>query len=217
MRGCCDGDRSAPAPDRPAKLLCKPRVKRGCSFSRNPFLETLGGGGRGPGKKPRAFRGSGLLSDKSHAKQRGFLVAHKVSQIIRSDKDYSFDIMNEENLPLVHFLFARKRRHRLRQAGAGRCRQGQIDQGWEEAEDRSPNRAAKSYPRTHCVINRTLRFSAAVLPLFETRSTAAICKDVVAAALGLDEAMPLGRIEPFHSTFRHLTAPIEYCRSGFIA
>ena len=94
MRGCCDGDRSAPAPDRPAKLLCKPRVKRGCSFSRNPFLETLGGGGRGPGKKPRAFRGSGLLSDKSHAKQRGFLVAYKVSQIIRSDKDYSFDIMN---------------------------------------------------------------------------------------------------------------------------
>lgn len=144
-------------------------------------------------------------------------MAYKVSQIIRSDKDYSFDIMNEENLPLVHFLFARKRRHRLRQAGAGRCRQGQIDQGWEEAEDRSPNRAAKSYPRTHCVINRTLRFSAAVLPLFETRSTAAICKDVVAAALGLDEAMPLGRIEPFHSTFRHLTAPIEYCNSGFIA
>jgi hypothetical protein len=35
-------------------------------------------------------------------------VAYKVSQIIRSDKDYSFDIMNEENLPLVHFLYLRE-------------------------------------------------------------------------------------------------------------
>ena len=35
-------------------------------------------------------------------------MAYKVSQIMRSDKDYSFDIMNEENLPLVHFLYLRE-------------------------------------------------------------------------------------------------------------
>jgi hypothetical protein len=64
-------------------------------------------GTEGPGKKPQAFRGSGLLSD-NHVKPRktaSFLVAYKVSEIIRSDKDDSFDIMNEENLPLVHFLY----------------------------------------------------------------------------------------------------------------
>jgi hypothetical protein len=35
-------------------------------------------------------------------------LAYKVSEIIRSDKGYSFDITNEENVPLVHFLYMRE-------------------------------------------------------------------------------------------------------------
>ena len=71
-------------------------------------------------------------------------MAYKVSQIIRSDKDYSFDIMNEENLPLVHFRFAESDAI----ASAKQVRVAAAKLSLEEAEDRSPNRAAKSYPRT---------------------------------------------------------------------
>ena len=35
-------------------------------------------------------------------------MAYKVSEIVRSDKGYSFDITNEKNVPLVHFLYLRE-------------------------------------------------------------------------------------------------------------
>ena len=44
---------------------------------------------------------------------------------MRSDKGYSFDITNAENVPLVYFLYLRD--HRLCQAGANPCRQRQVD------------------------------------------------------------------------------------------
>ena len=46
------------------------------------------------------------------------------------------------------------------------------------------------------MINRTLRFLRRGLTLFETRSTAAICKDVVAAA-GLMKPCPLVELNHF--------------------
>jgi len=35
-------------------------------------------------------------------------LAYKVSEIVRSDKGYSFDITNEKNVPLVHFHYLRE-------------------------------------------------------------------------------------------------------------
>src|SRR5262249_16291532 len=68
---------------------------------------------------------------------------------------------------------------------------------------------------------RTLKFSAAVLPLFETSSNSMACpslrllrpalhrrdvnEHVLAAALRLDKAVALGGIKPFHGTCRHLS------------
>jgi hypothetical protein len=87
-------------PSRPAKLLCKPRTKRGFSF---------------PGIDGGALSKSRRLSHYVErdfvfaGKRRGFLVVYKVGEIIRSNKGYSFDIVNEENVPLVHFLYLRER------------------------------------------------------------------------------------------------------------
>ena len=33
---------------------------------------------------------------------------YKVSEIQRSDKGFSFDLLNGENVPLVHFLYERE-------------------------------------------------------------------------------------------------------------
>ena len=44
-------------------------------------------------------------------------MAYSVSAIMRSDKGYSFDLTNGDNIPLVQFVYsARKRCHRFRQA-----------------------------------------------------------------------------------------------------
>ena len=35
-------------------------------------------------------------------------MAYSVSAIMRSDKGYSFDLTNRENIPLVHFVYLRE-------------------------------------------------------------------------------------------------------------
>jgi hypothetical protein len=56
-------------------------------------------------------------------------MAYTVSAIMRSDKGYSFDLINGENAPLVHFLYpAGGRCHRRGEAGSGRRRQCEAGQ-----------------------------------------------------------------------------------------
>jgi hypothetical protein len=94
--------------------------------------------------------------------------------------------------------------------------------------NRAPNgsskRAAAAALQKSTVLRRdqrTLKFSADILPLFETSSNSTglplietpeagafhcgdMYEDVLAAVLRHDEAITLGRIEPFHGTCRHL-------------
>jgi hypothetical protein len=88
-------------PSRPAKLLCKPRAKRGFPFRESMAARQAANRG--------AYRATSNRDFVFAGKRRGFLVAYKVGETIRSDKGYSFDIVNEENVPLVHFLYLRER------------------------------------------------------------------------------------------------------------